>query len=165
VPARLVHNPFLLPRLRLVPEIHYQPDLAAAVEQAAARDFDLAQVDVVVGPAPSGRTEVATYCTEANILSTDQEPSRMAIEYQSADDCFLVAAVTHERDWRARIDEQRVSIVPTALGQIGIELPAGHHQLELRHRDPSVAWGATLTLVALIGCLIAQRPRRMTTGD
>ena len=165
VPVRLVSNPFLLPRLRLMPEVHYQPDLAAAVEHAAARDFDLAQVDVVVGPPPPGRTEVTTYCTEAGIVSMDEHPTRIAVEYQSTDDCFLVAAITQEHDWRARIDGQLVSIAPTALGQMGIELPAGRHRLELRHRDPSVAWGAILTLVALVGCVIAQRPRRMPTGD
>lgn len=164
VPVRLVSNPFLLPRLRLIPEVYFQPDLVTAVEQAAARDFDLARTDFVIALPPSGRTEVTAYCTEANIVSTQEHPTRIAVEYQSTDDCFLVAAITYERDWRGWIDGQPVSIASTAIGQMAIELPAGRHHLQLRHRDPSVVWGAVLTLTALIGCVIAQRPHRMTTG-
>lgn len=161
VPVRLVRNPFRLPRLRFLEEIHFEPDLVAAVDQAAAWDFDVALKDAVVTPSPAGRSEVTSYCTEAELLSMRERPTRIALEYRSPTDCFLVVAITHERDWRARIDREPVSIAVTALGQMGIELPAGHHSLQLRHRDPSVSWGAILTLAALTGCGIAHRPRRM----
>jgi len=40
---------------------------------------------------------------------------------------------------------------PTAACQLGLQLPAGRHRLELRYREPLLPLGLAVTLAALAG--------------
>lgn len=164
-PVRLVRNPLLLPRYRLVRRVDFQPDLAAAVERVAASDFHLQETEAAVSTGRGDRSGAVSFSDQAKILSLDERPASLSLDYEASAAGFLVAAITFDRDWRAWIDGGVAPLYPTAIGQIGVELPAGRHRLELRFRDPSILPAVAVSLLALVACAVACRPRRMPSGD
>ena len=165
MPAHLMRNPHVLPRYRFVSELAKVPDLAAAVKAVKSKGFELADFDAVVRAAGADRESVKPYESGARILALDERANQVIIDYDSDAEAFIVAAVTADRDWTARVDNSVTPIYITALGQMGIELPAGRHRLVLRHRNPAVAWGGLVSLVSLLGCVALLLPRRMNERD
>ncbi len=103
--------------------------------------------------------------SQAEVTVIEDHASRILVDYQAQNKAFLVAAITADRDWSARVDGASTPIQVTALGQMGIELPAGSHRLVLEHRNPVLIWGALISGLALLACATPLITRTMRHGD
>jgi len=163
-PARLIRNDHVLEKFRFVSRVAHTADLSAAVGRVKDRDFDLRDFDAIVAPSTDTRGSTQEFDSQAELLAVEEEASRILVDYQAQTEAFLVVAVTADRDWAAQVDGAPTPIHVTALGQMGIELPAGQHRLALEHRNPVVVWGGLISGLALLGCAIPLITRTMRHG-
>jgi uncharacterized membrane protein YfhO len=69
--------------------------------------------------------------------------------------------VTFDPGWEGAVEGAPATLLPTALGQIGVALPAGERTLRLRYQDPWLGVGAALALIGLLAAALAwSRQRR-----
>lgn len=77
--------------------------------------------------------------------------------------CLAVLAESWYPFWRATVDDQPVEVLRVSTGLMGLELPAGAHQIELRYEPPrlyaAAAGVSLLSLTGAIGWLIFARRR------
>jgi len=155
--AELVTNPYRLDRVRLVPEVRFHADQAAAAAAVAAQGHDVAALDHWVGDGPSGRGG------DGDFEVVRRAASETVLRYRAEGGAFLVVADTYDDGWSARLDGAPLDLHPTALGQIGAHLPAGEGELVIAYRDRWVIAGVAVTLAtlaALAAALLAARLRR-----
>jgi hypothetical protein len=146
-PLRKATNPHVLPRFRFVPRVTFHRSHAAALAAARAADWRVARHEQCVG---AGRPPAAlSYRRPPRLLEVADEGGRIAVRYRAAEGAFFVAAMTFDEGWRASLDGEPVTAVPTAACQLGVALPPGEHRLLLSHREPLLAWGAAVSLLAL----------------
>ena len=62
------------------------------------------------------------------------------------EDEFVFFSIPWEEGWSAYIDGEAVSLEKVNVGFMGLVVPAGHHDIELRYRTPGLAAGALATL-------------------
>jgi hypothetical protein len=159
-PARLERNPHLLPRWRFVGAAVFHPDKVEALRAARLQDYALAEREHLVTPG-AGDAGGERRFAAASLGETAEAGDRIRVRYRSPGPALLVGAVTYDVGWSAAVDGRPVSLVPTAIGQLAAELPAGEHALELRFRDPWVAVGASASTTGLLlVLLVLLRARR-----
>ncbi len=162
---RRVANPYLLPRFRFVPRVTFHLTYAEALAAARALEWKVAGDEQCVGrPAPALR-----YSQPPRLLELADEGGRIRLRYQAAQGAFLVAAITFDEGWRARLERgSALAVHPTAASQLGVELPAGEHRVLLEYREPLLGAGAAVTLITLAAGIAAffwpWRPRRLRTA-
>lgn len=110
--------------------------------QKLASDAFGKQTAFVSGPAfkPSGGT-VHRWTETANTAR---------IEVESAGRGFLVMSVTPHKYWSIAIDGQPARAIVTNIGYQGIVVPRGRHVVEMRYRNPRIAVGTVISVLALI---------------
>jgi uncharacterized membrane protein YfhO len=59
-------------------------------------------------------------------------------------------SVTPHKYWRVTIDGVETEAVGTNVGYQGVAVPAGRHAVEMEYRNPLVAVGAAVSLIALL---------------
>ena len=64
-------------------------------------------------------------------------PGRWAARVQTATGCLLVVAENDDPGWRAEIDGRAVEIERAYGAFVGVRVPAGSHELSVRHRAAS----------------------------
>jgi uncharacterized membrane protein YfhO len=84
-------------------------------------------------------------------LQLRDDGGRIRLRYRAPQKAFFVVATTWDDGWRASVDGVPVRSYLTGLCQIGVELPAGEHQLRLEYHDPLVGLGAAVSLLTLAG--------------
>ena len=100
--------------------------------------------------------QTLAYSRPPRPLGLAEEGGRIRVDYQADEGAFLVAAITFDEGWRARLDGGRaIPVHPTAACQLGVALPAGEHHLVLEYREPLAAAGGAISLAALAGGLAA----------
>lgn len=164
-PVRLQRNPYVLSRIRFLSEGVFAPNLAQAVDLVSDRDFQVASFDAIVDPVRSSSAPTSAFDSRVQVIEVKDSGSTLEIQYQVDRTAFMVAAITADRDWRAYVDGVSTPIYVTALGQMGVELPAGRHRLTLKYRNRAVGLGAVLTLLSIIGCATVLLPRRILDRD
>jgi hypothetical protein len=152
VPLRRVANPYLLPRFRFVPRVSFHPTYGQALAAARALAWKVARDEQCVGrPA-----RTLTYARPPQPLELVDEGGRIRIGYRAVEGAFLVAAITFDEGWQARLEGgSPLAVHPTAASQLGVELPAGEHRVVLEFREPLVRVGAAITLAALAAGIAA----------
>ena len=145
---RRLGNPYLLDRFRFVPRVSFHRTYAEALAAARGLAWKVAGDEHCVGrPA-----RTLTYTRPPQPLELADEGGRIRLGYRAAEGAFLVAAVTYDEGWRARLENgSPLAVHPTAASQLGVELPAGEHRLLLEYREPLLGAGAAVTLAALAG--------------
>jgi hypothetical protein len=143
-----------LPRFRFVRALAQAADEEAA--SLALAGLDLAREDFCVG-----RQAVPAGASARGTLLSVQEGQRVRLRYHASGPAFLVAAITFDDGWQATLEDGTVAATcPTALGQLGVALPAGEHALRLRYRDPWVRVGAAATVITLLAAALHLLRRR-----
>lgn len=142
-PAHALTNPYHVPTFRFVPRIVVHPDEASALAGVREGDYDLAHVGHWVGPGELGPRPVSA---KPELLAAEDRGDQVEIRYRAAGDSYLVAAVTWDRGWSARVDGAPRPLFLTAIGQIGCVVPPGEHRLRLVYRDPWVSVGTAVSL-------------------
>jgi len=156
-PARLVANPFVLPRYRFPERVSFHPSYASALAVARQERYDLGVAEHCVRPA--ARPETIAYA-RPEVLALDDRGGRLSLRYRARSPAFFVVATTYDRGWKAEVAGRDLSIYPTAACQLGVELPAGEGALDLQYREPRALWGGAVSLLTLAACGVASAPRR-----
>lgn len=95
-----------------------------------------------------------------SISRLEARSSSTVLEYSSSSTLFAVLNRTFDRGWRARLDELEIPVHRTVMGQIGLELPPGHHVLDLRYETPLLRAGLAVSLLTALFILGAELLRR-----
>ncbi|HEV8578479.1 MAG TPA: YfhO family protein [Thermoanaerobaculia bacterium] len=160
LPLRKVANPFVLPRFRFVPRVTFHAGHAAAYAAARAQAWTVARNEHCVRPRRP--EETLRYRRPPRLLGIEDRGGRIQVRYRAEEGAFFVAAMTFDKGWRAFVDGQPLATYPTAACQLGVALPPGEHRLVLKYREPLVAVGASVSLLALAGAGLALGRRRTT---
>jgi hypothetical protein len=161
--VRAVINLHLLPRYRFVPRVSFHPSWGSALYVSRQQRYAVARHEhcVRVGEPPAE----AEYPVPPQPLQLRDQGGRVSLRYRAPGKAFFVVASTYDEGWRATVDGAPVPAWPTGLGQIGVELPAGEHELVLAYRERLLPAGAAVTLAALgIWGLALLRTRERTKG-
>ncbi|MET0552936.1 MAG: YfhO family protein [Vicinamibacteria bacterium] len=92
----------------------------------------------------------------------DERPDRVRIDAQLETPALVVLTDGDAPGWRARVDGRPAEVRRVNGTFLGVEAPAGHHQIELAYRPASVSWGLGVSLAALAtlaALLVRSRPR------
>jgi hypothetical protein len=163
-PARLVPNPFALPRYRFPRRVSFHPSYASALAVARLERYAFERSDHCVRP--EGKPATVDYGPPPEVLALADRGGRLALRYRAVSPVFFAFATTYDAGWRAAVDGVERRIYPTAACQLGLELPAGEHALDLRFREPGVAAGGAISLATLALCAVGltRRGRRGQRG-
>ncbi len=113
---------------------------------------------------------VAPHVSAARVLNVVESANRAAIDVDCVTTALLVATVTRHKYWSATIDGRTAPLVPVNIAYQGVLVPAGHHRIEMRYRNPLVIWSAAVSALTIVGCLAAiaiapiRRRRRLRNG-
>ncbi|HVT61037.1 MAG TPA: hypothetical protein VHR45_21925 [Thermoanaerobaculia bacterium] len=148
--VRLLRNPFRLPRYRFVPRVSFHPSYGSALYIARTQGYavDHHEHCVRAGQPPA----TITYASPPEIVTLADTGGAIALRYRAASPAFFTVAMTFDEGWRAAVDGLPRAAYPTAVGQLGVELPAGEHLLELDYHQSLLPAGAAITLAALAAC-------------
>jgi len=96
-----------------------------------------------------------------------REPDRLVLDVQVAADGLLVLSEIWHPYWTATVDGRPADVLQVDVALRGVPVPAGTRRVELRFRDPHVAWGAwgsTAGLALWLGLLAATWRHRGPAG-
>lgn len=142
--------------------------LAPAIAKAPDSDAEAAVLDPRFDPA-----RIAVFDTSANVQpnagGTPPEPlpittsttnlapgkADIALSAPAPAGSALIVSENYFPGWNARVDGKEVPAYRADFNLIGIPLPAGAKSVALRYHDPAVTTGRVITIVALVGALLA----------
>jgi uncharacterized membrane protein YfhO len=102
---------------------------------------------------------------EGTIVAAREEANRTVVDVVADGDAFLVLSSTRHKYWKATIDGKPAPIVETNVAFQGIAITKGEHRVELNYRNPLVAAGGAVTLLALATlAFVALRSRALDSG-
>ena len=122
------------------------------------------------GPGPDGpRLDAGSLPSGAYLVDSQYDLLAYAVTVDSPQPFRAVFNTFYFPGWRAMVDGQRVSIVPTGLyGLISLDVPAGRRDIEVRFGSTPVrivATGLSLASVAgLVGVLVWRVRRSIPSG-
>jgi hypothetical protein len=161
VPRRISWNPFRMQVYRFVPRVSFHPSYGSALFIARSQGLAVDRHEHCVRAEAPPAT--LSFPAPPALLAFRDESGRIELRYRAAAGGFFVAAATFDDGWRAAVDGAPGRVYPTAAGQLGVELPAGEHRLELGYRDRLLPLGAAVSLAALLAAacwlLAGGRPR------
>jgi len=159
LPRRARWDPFHLPVYRFVPRVSFHPSYGSALYVARSQGYAVDRQEHCVRAAAPPAT--ITFPTPPRLLALADAAGRIDLRYRAEAGAFFVVAATFDDGWRAAVDgAPGAAVYPTAAGQVGVELPAGEHRLELTYRDRLLPWGAAVSLLGLGVLAGALAPRR-----
>ena len=89
----------------------------------------------------------------ADVQLVRQDAQRVRIRLNAPRDCLAVIAESYYPYWHAEIDNQPAEVLRVSCGLMGLNLPAGAHEIVLRYEPPrAYALAGVVSLLALIGC-------------
>jgi hypothetical protein len=136
-------------RLDALDRVHWA-GMATVVEDPQTRLTELASGDIPVdnvllsedGPAGSGEP--------ADVRVVTDTPTSMSAEVDAAGDGYLVVADALQQGWVAQVDGEAAELVAADHAGVAVHVPAGQHEITLRHRPPGQRVGLAVTAVALL---------------
>jgi hypothetical protein len=111
----------------------------------------------------SGETDSAAAYTEhieatfapATLGNITHANTQYSFSVQSTAESFIVVREGFAPGWHAYVDNSEVAVTPVEPAIMGVQVPAGSHQVVLRYEQSSlVIIGAIITVLALIGCIV-----------
>lgn len=117
---------------------------AAFVHALASREWSPRVAFVSFAPFAPAAARVVGVTETANDATIDVDASGRA---------FLVMSVTSHKYWRATIDGAPGQLERVNLAYQGISVPEGKHRIEMKYRNPLVAAGGLVSLIAIAVCL------------
>jgi hypothetical protein len=85
-----------------------------------------------------------------------QDAQRVHIHLNAPRDCLAVIAESYYPYWRAEIDNQPTEVLRVSCGLMGLNVPAGAHEIALCYEPPrAYTLAGVVSLLALIGCGLA----------
>lgn len=145
----LYRRPSAHPLVRLVGEWTPAPSrdaaLQAAIDPARSAD-DPMPVAFAATPEPSS--------TDGVVRSWSADDHGLSAEVASDGPTMLVTAFNHAPGWTVTVDGRAADIVEPDGAFLGVQLPAGDHDVRFEYRPPGLVAGAALSLVGVLGCVV-----------
>src|ERR1043166_904211 len=123
---------------------------AAALKFLQQPEFDGRKI--VVLPEAIKRTDSPAQSAHAKILSTQIATHRIMAEIETDQRTFAVIAQSYFHNWRAKVDDQPVALLPANHAFQAVEIPAGRHRLEVTYRDHYFYAGALISVLSVLVC-------------
>lgn len=134
------------PRYYFAERVETSEDFVVKVASARYPDRTAFIDGTPFAPAPGRVTRAAETANTARI------------EVETRGRAFLVMSVTPQKYWHITIDSREAPAIVTNLGFQGVVIPtAGRHVVEMRYRNPLIAIGAAISLLAAIALLVLAR--------
>jgi hypothetical protein len=97
-------------------------------------------------------------------------PGRWDVRVSGTQPSVVVVAESHFPGWKATVDGEDVTVVEADGGFLGVPVPAGHHDVQLRYQRPAITGLGRLltglTLVASLALMVAPgQPGRRRRGS
>lgn len=102
---------------------------------------------------------------EAAVSDLVMKPHRIQFKVASPRPTVVSVAQSHYHWWRAYVDGVPTSIHVANGAFQAIAVPAGEHAVEMRYEDRGFVLGSWISLLSLLGCLIALARRRAGLSD
>ncbi len=115
--------------------------------------YRLDGIDVYEQPVKEVRERIHAL-KEESLTDTEIGINRISGSLTVKEPKLLVLSVPYSPGWSAFIDDQRVKCSPANLMYLGMEVPAGTHNIEIRYRTPYLAMGALSSLFGIIFLMV-----------
>jgi hypothetical protein len=150
----IYENPNAFPHAWIVHDLRHltRPQATAVLTERAV---DFRTVALVEGNGPALAEPAPGTTDRAEV--TRYEPERVEIDVTAAADGLLVVSDLYAKGWRAAVDGESTTILPTNLALRGVPVPAGQHTVTLTYRPPWLGAGLVVSAaahVALAGLLV-----------
>ncbi len=129
--------------LATVVDPRFDPTRAAILDSAA----EVQVADLTTAPAPAGVQATVTRFASGGIDIHLDKPAPAG--------SALVVSENFYPGWRGTADGRQALVTRANFNLIGVVLPAGARDVQLRFTDPGYAVGKTITLIAVLGALAA----------
>ena len=143
--AIVYENDAALPRAWIVHDVR-GVERGEALAPLAAGEVDPRRTAFVEGTAPP--TGVPPASAEESVRVVRYEPDAITIAAEAAAPGLLVVSEAYSGGWRASIDGEPASVLPTNHALRGVPLPAGTHRVDLRYDPPSLRLGLLVSGVS-----------------
>lgn len=99
-----------------------------------------------------------TFTPARGVVHRWQEwPNGVRLDVEAAGRAYLVMSVTPHKHWRVTIDGDEAALFQTNIGYQGMIVGPGRHTIEMSYRNPVIAIGGAISLVALLALLLYSR--------
>lgn len=139
-----------LPRARLMRTVRVVPPGTATSAMVSASGPVIVEAEVLQLPEADDRRLPDV---DSVAVISHSRPGHLVIQTRSIEDQLLVISERYSRDWRATVNDRPVDIVRADLDFMGIAVPPGAADVELRFESVSVArgrWISTATLIVVL---------------
>jgi hypothetical protein len=105
-------------------------------------------------PLEAMATVNATNHGAVKILSTNFSAQRISAEVEAAGPGMVVVAQAYYPAWHAYVDGQPTRLWRANYAFQALEVPPGHHQVEILYQDRPFQLGSLISLASLLGCMV-----------
>ena len=127
-------------------------DAADTMRALTQPDFDGSKI---VFLSPEAKLLVAvTNGTSARVANVRFGNQTVDADIVAAEPSLVVVSQTYYHDWRAYVDGRETPLLRANHAFQALQVPPGRHQIRLAYEDRAFETGATVSIVAWLGCLI-----------
>jgi hypothetical protein len=156
--------PDALPRAYYVPRVDVVIDADARLERLAAGVEDPRHVALVEATLPSGFVGKAGNDMTAAARFVTDDPEHVVIELNAPERGFLFLADQYFPGWSATVNGRRASIIRANHAFRLVEVPKGQVRVEFRYQPARVWTGAIISVMILMGVVVALARSRARSG-
>jgi hypothetical protein len=127
-------------------------DEAGTLRALTQPDFDGGKI--VFLPTEARSLVTVTNETSARVSNSHFEIQSVDADIEAAKPSLVVVSQTYYHDWRAYVDGHETPLLRANHAFQAIQVPAGRHQIRLAYEDRAFEVGASVSIVAWLGCLI-----------
>jgi hypothetical protein len=127
-------------------------DEAGTLRALTQPDFDGGKI--VFLPTEARSLVTVTNETSARVSNSHFEIQSVDADIEAAKPSLVVVSQTYYHDWRAYVDGHETPLLRANHAFQAIQVPAGGHQIRLAYEDRAFEVGASVSIVAWLGCLI-----------
>jgi hypothetical protein len=98
--------------------------------------------------------------TQGTIRQTQFAAQHLEFEVEADAPALLVLSQTYYHPWRAYVDDQPTKILRANYAFQAISIPRGQSTVKLVYQDEEFIYGATISIVTMLGCLFIMLPKR-----
>jgi hypothetical protein len=159
-PVPIYENLKAAPRAFLAREALRFPDMAALVQTLESPEFDPRTTVLLEEPeAPAAPRSPQ----KSLVRFLADEPDRVVLEVETDAPAYLVLADTWFPGWSATIDERPTAIYRANFFVRAVYVPDGRHVVKFLYRPESFRYGAIISLICILCCVLGCWVARKTS--
>lgn len=96
----------------------------------------------------------------AELVAFDRQAGRIRIEIITPESGWIMVSETYDPGWQARVDGRPARVVPGNYLFQAVEIPSGHHTIELAYRPSGFIFGGLFSILGLLILMITLYARK-----